>query len=239
METYLLWSPSLDEKATTLSFFATAVNIQRIANGTREIIEAMLKDLGIQNAAFQTWTTTNRFITNYLTDDPDSDDWRDSWAETWDIVVQFDAPASVNKDQYYPRRTFEIDRSWNGDTSMFPVECVVIANFAGPENIDRAQKVFGKVRTLTDNAAAVDELKAMVPEAGGDLFENLQRELMSLPARPVPTVRTRTGQAQQLLISLGSVEDEFFENGATAASLIFDLCNALGATTTHEETRDS
>ena len=238
METYLLWSPSLDENATTLSFFATAVNIQRIANGTHEMLEAMLKDLGVQNASFQKWTT-DRFITNYLTDDPDSDDWQDSWAETWEIVVQFDSPVSLDKNQYYPRRTFEIDRSWDGNTSMFPVECVVIATFARRDEFDRIQKVFEKVRTLTDNPAAVAELKAMVPEAGGDLFDNLRRELMSLTARPVPTVRTRTWQALQLLIGLNDVEEEFFETGATAASLISDLCQALGGMTTHEETRDS
>ncbi len=194
METYLLWSPALDEKATTLSFFATAVNIQRIAKGTPEMIEAMLKDLGVHDGV-QTFSTS-RFITNYLTDDPDSDDWQDSWAETWEIVVQFAAPVSLDKDQYYPRRTFEIDRSWDGDTSMFPVECVVIADFARAEDLNKAQKEF-------------------------------------------ESTRTRTGNAQQLLISLGQVGEEFFENGATAAAQVSERCQALGGTTSHEETRDS
>ena len=195
METYLLWSPSLDEKATKLSFFATAVNIQRIAKGTPEMIGAMLNDLGVHDGV-QTFSTTNRFITNYLTDDPDSEDWQDSWAETWEIVVQFAAPVSLVKDQYYPRRTFEIDRSWDGNTSMFPVECVVIADFARAKDLNQAQKEF-------------------------------------------KGTRTRPGQMQQLLISLGTVEEEFFENGATAASQISERCQELGGTTTHEETRDS
>jgi|SRR5215213_5263 len=232
METYLLWSPSLDEKRTTLSFLATAVNIQRIAKGTQEMIEGMLTNLGVENVSFQTWTTDNRFITNYLTDDPESDDWQDSWAETWEIAVQLSSPVNLNKDQYYPTRTFEIDRSWDGDSTIFPVECVVIGNFDRPETLNRAQQVFEKLKTLIDNPSVIDELKAMVPEADADLFENIRRELS-------PTSKTRTWQAQQLLISLGPVEADFFEGGARAATVIADLCHALGGTTTHEETRDA
>jgi len=238
METYLLWSPSLDEKGQQLSFLATAVNIQRIAKGTSEMIGAMLAELGVRDVPVQTWTI-NRFITNYLTDDPDSDDWQDSWAETWEIIVQFNSPVPVNKDQYYPRRSFEVDRSWDGNTSIFPVECVVIANFDSQDTFNRAQQVFEKMKTLTDNASVVDELKAMVPEADADLFEKIRGELLKLPQKPMPPFKTRTWHSLQLLISLGTVEADFFESGAQPVSLIAGLCQALGGTTTHEETRDA
>src|SRR5215467_11881837 len=113
METYLLWSPAYLEAERTLSFFATEVNIQRIARGTREMIEQMLKDLGIADAAFESWTV-RRFLTNYLTNDPDSEDWRDSWAETWELRLSLSRPLQDHKNRFELGHTREHDHSWDG-----------------------------------------------------------------------------------------------------------------------------
>ena len=72
METYFLWRILRNTRATSLSVFATLANIQRINEGTREMIEGMLEDLKAPDLRFSAWTI-DHFITNYLADDPDGD----------------------------------------------------------------------------------------------------------------------------------------------------------------------
>ena len=48
-------------------------------------------------------------------------------------------------------------------------------------------------------------------------------------------VRRRAGLPQQLLLSLGTVDEEFFTSGASAAQLLMKRVHELGGTTTWEE----
>jgi len=76
MSTFILWNASLAQKANELSFFATATQWLYINRGTRDTIAEMLGDLGVKHFAFDKWTV-DHFLTDYLLDEPLSDDWRD------------------------------------------------------------------------------------------------------------------------------------------------------------------
>ncbi|MDQ2807424.1 MAG: hypothetical protein M3Z04_11020 [Chloroflexota bacterium] len=85
MENFTLWGFSYERASSTLNFFATMVNLQRIHHGTRELMNRMLEDAGFTELVFTDGWTIHPFLTDYLTDDPESPDWEDIWLDTWEI----------------------------------------------------------------------------------------------------------------------------------------------------------
>jgi hypothetical protein len=76
MSLFILWNTLFYSKTKELSFFSTAIQLLYINKGTREMIAKLLNDLGVKQFTFDRWTI-DPFLTDYLLDEPLSDDGRD------------------------------------------------------------------------------------------------------------------------------------------------------------------
>lgn len=241
MENFILWSVSSDEKKSELSFFATAVNIQRINHGTQETIARMLNDLGSPEVSFERWSI-HRFLTDYLIDYPLSDDWKDIWTETCEITVQLSKPINLKLKNTELIRTFARDTTWKGERWQFPVKCVVVADFSNPESTAKAKQILESIEQLSESASSLDELRVQIPYVSEWILTNFlkeyqeQRRLQAKGACEV-SVRQRPGLPQQLVVSVGVFDEQFFiKEENNFAEWLLGLIHELDGTTTWEDT---
>jgi hypothetical protein len=138
MENFILHT--LEAKQKTIRFFAAWVALQRIARGTDEMIEEMLTELEVKDRRVEKWTISH-CLTNYLSDEPDSDNWKLAWLDTADVVVELDRPVRLKVKETDLLRSYARDKKWNGrGEPHFPIECAVIADFYRDNLIQRARK---------------------------------------------------------------------------------------------------
>jgi len=234
MENFILWSVSIDQATPRLSFFASAVNLQLINQGTHEMVTRMLADLGLPGVTFEKWTVRH-FLTNYLADDPNSDDWEDTWFDTWDIVVPTPSPIQLRIGEAELFRTPMYDESWQGNSRPMPAECVVVSDFYTDESIAKAQTVLERTGNLREDESLVVKLHSEVPQARTGLLAEIRNAyLHQEPPQPL-SIRQRADHPRQLILTLGNFDEEFFRDGAKLAALVSELCHALGGTTTWNE----
>lgn len=242
MENFILWSVSSDEKKSELSFFATAVNIQRINHGTQETIARMLNDLGSPEVSFERWII-DRFLTDYLIDYPLSDDWKDIWTETCEITVQLSKPINLKLKDTELIRTFARDTTWKGEPWQFPIKCVVVADFSTPASTAKAKQILELIAQLNERASSLDELRVQIPYVSEMMLTNFlkeyqeQRRLQAKGACEI-SVRQRPGLPQQLVVSVGVFDEQFFIKENNLAEWLLGLIHELDGTTTWEDTTD-
>jgi len=234
MENFILWNVSFDQATMELSFFASAVNLQLINQGTQEMVARMLADLGVSGVTFDKWKL-HHFLTDYLADDPESDDWEDTWFDTWEIAVTTTAPVQLKIGETELFRTPIYDESWQGGSRPMPADCVVVVDFPTDESMAKAQTVLEKAASLPEDESLVDKLSSEVPEARAGLFSEIRDTYLELEPRQRLFVGRRTGHPRQLFLTVGNFAEEFFQDGAKLAGLVSELCHALGGTTTWEE----
>lgn len=239
MDNFILWSVSLEEEKQMVSFFATSVQVQRINQGTEEMIAEMLEDLGASEVSFEQWSI-DRFVTDYLVDRPYSDNWRDIWADTCEIKIQLSEPINLNVKDTDLIRTFASDESWNGSPFQLPVKCVVVADFYSPESIGIAKQILTLIEQFGENVSLFDELRAQVPYVSERIVTQFlkeyreQRRLRGKTACGL-SIRQRTGLPQQLVISVGVFDEPFYAKQNNLAEWLSDLIHELGGTTTWDE----
>lgn len=211
------------------------MNIQRINQGTHEMVTKMLVDLGLPEVSFEKWTT-RRFITNYLADDLDSEDWEDIWTETWEIEVKTAALVQWEASDIDLTRTRAYDDTWQGDPMPMPIECVLVADFYSTEAIAHAVEILEGLERIRAAPSLLDVLAAQVPKAPDGLFHQIREDYLIQQLVPTPlSLRQRAGRPLQLLIFIGAIDENFFLAGAKPALLIANLCETLGGTTTWED----
>jgi hypothetical protein len=199
MENFILWNLSHNKTNQELSFFATSIQIQKINQGTEEMLNQMLEDLALSNISYQKWTVKH-FVTNYLMDFPPSDNWQDIWLDTWEIklVIENEIESQFKPTQLI--RTYARDKTWTGESLPFPVECMIIANFFEKNNLLKANQVLESINNnLPHNILIVED-------------------------------------QDNLIISWGFYDEDFWATGAILAQEISKIINQLGGTTTWEET---
>lgn len=239
MENFILWSVSFDKKERELSFFATWVQVQRINKGTRKMVAEMIDDLGITGVSFEKWSV-HHFLTNYLADNPDSDDWREVWTDTCEVKVQLAKLVKLKIKDTDLIRTYAKDNSWKGDFSPhLPGECVLVADFYSKKAVAKGEKILEMVGRLREDASLIDTLPSKVPQVPKRLFKEIREAYLEQEPQdgtpPSLTIRKRMGLPKQLVVSLGVFDEKFFRNGAKLAMLVTDLIHALDGTTTWSE----
>jgi hypothetical protein len=242
MENFILSSVSFNEEVRELSFFATPVHIKRINKGTQEMITEMIEDLGISEVSFERWNV-DHFVTNYLMDHPPSEDWKDIWTDTCEIKLQLAVPIKLEIKDTELIRTFARDKSWKGESSYLPSQCVVVADFYSPEFLAKAKKILDRVGKLRENASLIDELHSQVPDIPKELFTKIHEAYLELETYQgkMPSelsLRQRAGLPKQLMLYLGVFDEKFFIDGAKLAKAVSDLVYELNATTTWDEMMD-
>jgi hypothetical protein len=182
MALFILWNALFDSKTKELSFFATALQGHYINNGTREMLAEMLGDMGVKYFAFDKWTV-DHFLTDYLLDEPLSDNWRDIWAHTSEIKVHFTEEIQLALEvtdlvRTLARDATSFDNQFDAPSVYFPSKCVLIADFYDSESLATAKKILPMVRLLRKNEAHIDILRSQAPELSEYRLVRLRREYL-------------------------------------------------------------
>ncbi|NTX62828.1 hypothetical protein HUA74_19460 [Myxococcus sp. CA051A] len=230
MENFILWNAAMQDDERTLGFAVFATAVKQLHQGSREMVEQMLSDLGIPNTPFTSWRVSH-FATNYLADDLDADDWEDIWNDHWQVEVQLAQPLQHTWSDFELRRSFASDSSWTGEPSQPPMDCLVVADFLDGAAIPHAEVVLKQLEALRSGALTPSELQREVAEAPPTLIAELAQELGAWPDARIDVKRWAT-EPERLLISLGRFDTDFFESGATLAIKVQELCQVLGGVTT-------
>lgn len=237
MENFILWNAAVRDEGRTLSFTAMAMAIKQLHQGTREMVEQMLQDLGVPGVAFSSWSVRH-FVTNYLADDLDSDEWQDTWNDHWRVDVRLDAPLQRTWSDLELLRTYASDASWEGDPPEPPYECVVVTDFPEADALTGAEAVLRRLEALRTGTLTPDELRREVPTARPALPRELAEQLRARPDARVEVERRAT-EPERLVISVGRFGEDFFEDGAQLAEQVRELCRVLGGLTTWNDLTDS
>jgi hypothetical protein len=211
---YYIWNPYLvPDHHKSLEFVLTRGDSNQIAKGTKEFIENILKDIGVNErvAKWSIYPCRSKYYSEYLGED----DWRDNWQIVWKVhVITTTNIGELPKIKEDAIGTDATDDSWStknvlDDTDK--VACLVIADF--------------------DNEAALK--KAQDTISGNDLKEMRKRYSAGKPTFSRSVV---SGKYHQLQINLGRFPGDFFAKGADYAERVIELCkNAEG--TVHFEDR--
>ena len=216
MENYILWGATAADNA--LALLVTRVNLQRIGKGTREFVHALLEELGI-DAMPKEWRIAAHFITDYLTNDPDSNEWEDSWSETWDFRIPVDVsrlrlPASNDL-----RRTAWYDETVEDNELSFPILLVLFAEFQSDEQPDAARRELHELFSDSSGSAGDAALRAAI-----DAIPEQQRSGLSANTR-----------GSLLQVSLGLVGEDFIESSRPLMDAVRAWIEAHGGVTTWDE----
>lgn len=245
MPAFILWNALFESKTKELSFFSTAIQLLYINQGTRDTIAEMLDDLGVGQYSFDGWTV-DHFVTDYLLDEPLSDDWRDIWAHTWEIKVHLTEAIKLDLEVTNLVRTSArddtdfVDELSNDLSAYFPAKCVLIADFYDSESLAIAQKILPMVNILRDNEAYIEIIRSQAPQLRERQLKKLRKEYQGQEyfyKRILEdlSIRQRHELPLQLMVTVGTFTQEFFEDEATLAHLISCLIHELGGTTTWYE----
>ena len=237
MENFILWNAAVQDGGQTLSFSAFAMAIKQLHQGTPEMVAQMLRDLGVPDIAFSSWRVSH-FVTNYLADDLDSDDWEDIWNDNWRVDVRLVTPLQRSWSDLELIRTYASDASWPGETPDPPFECVVMADFLETGALTHAEALLRRLEGLRTGTLTPAELLREVPTARPELPRELAEELRARPEARV-VVERRATEPERLVISVGRFDMDFFEDGAPFAEKVRELCRVLGGLTTWNDLTDA
>ncbi|MEG4323835.1 hypothetical protein QUB37_27300 [Microcoleus sp. AT3-A2] len=250
MPAFILWNALFEPKTKELSFFSTAIQLLYINKGTREMIAKMLEDLGVGQYSFDRWTV-DHFLTDYLLDEPLSDNWREIWAHTWEIKVYFTESIVLDLEVTDLVRTsagdntsfIDIEGLFDNLSAHFPSKCAIVADFYDSESLATAQKILPMVNLLRDNEAYIEIMQLQAPEVREYLLVMLRQEYLEQQTlyEKIPeklSIRQRAELPLQLIVTVGTFTEEFFEDDAKLACQISDLVHYLGGTTTWNERID-
>jgi hypothetical protein len=137
VENFNLWNAWIDGDRMTITFFATSCGLQRINKGTPEMVKEMLGDIGASKAEVSGWKL-EFFATDYVSDDPDSEDWEDRWRASWRVRVQLGRPVDFKPKSMNLMESLASDSTWEGDEAI-PSKAVVVADFADHQTTQSAR----------------------------------------------------------------------------------------------------
>jgi hypothetical protein len=112
---FFLWHPAIIDGGTRCAFDATAYEAQQLAQGTRELMNAFLRDLGLSAKAAR-WHI-EPFCSPYFAADLRSPDWMDRIVRAWRIEVELEAalPHRFSPLLFRPYATAATDETWEYD----------------------------------------------------------------------------------------------------------------------------
>jgi len=214
MSAYYIWNPYVPpDHPKTLDFVITNGDVPNGIPRSKEFIERVLKDMGIE-ANVASWSI-EPYRTSYYSEYLDEDDWRGIWQLVWKARVVTTKEIGKLPEMRVPWiGTNATGRGyWEGPDDDAAVGCLVISDFDSEGALKKAQAA------ITDS----DELKEMQ-----------QRYSVGAPAFSRSEV---LGKYQQLQIDLGEFSGEFFAQGADYAQRVMELCQQAKGTV-HFEARD-
>lgn len=140
----LLWgATTTEDDDTKLSWFAgmERPDERGIKEGTSEMIATMLKDLGYQASAVESWQLRH-LRTNYV--DPKT------WGHAWEITAKLPGRVAELPLQGNVTKTSAEDATWDGVLPAAPSEHVLFIDFRDADIAERAERILGAVARELD-----------------------------------------------------------------------------------------
>jgi hypothetical protein len=173
----ILWGATIEEEdESSLSWFASGE--PGIKDGTSEMVLAMMKDLGYQVSAVESWKV-RPVRTNYVDG---------SWANAWEVTAKLPARVAELPLQGKSVESKATDASFDGKLPSGAIEHVIFVDFADSDVAERAERILGVVAkeldmtlshrgnetaTLLASFGAVDEVDAEKTEKAKAVFAQL------------------------------------------------------------------
>ena len=207
-----IWNPYIGpDQPGKLEFILTRSDADAIAEGTKEFVEELLRDIGAKAEVIH-WSI-KPYRSNYYSDYLGINDWRGTWEPIWKVAVEtvseFDPLPEINSPWI---ETNAVDGSWLFTTRLrddADINCLVISDFDDEEALRKVQ-------------VAIER---------GDFRELQERYSVGTPIFSRSEV---LGKYKQLQIDLGKFPSEFFASGADYAESVIKLCKQLKGTTHYE-----
>lgn len=169
MENFSLWNARADSSKTSVTFFATSAGFQRINRGTSKMVAEMLNDLGVPSDRVKDWSVLP-FATDYLSDDLNTDDWRDRWLTSYEVTVRMSGPIAFKAPSKYLIESLAADKTWTGDEPA-PQWCTVVADFPSESERPRfEQAVTGRSPDLKVEQSRAHDRQTLVSIPAGEAF---------------------------------------------------------------------
>lgn len=196
-----------------------------IHQGTPEMLDEMLSDLGLSEVKYRTWSVTS-FRSNHFSSSDEPVSSPNSWSASWELSLELDDALSdgfaAPRDDYNILRTYALDKTWDGKDPSGTLTYRIVGRFYNPILLDRALIAFESLWA---------PIRQHDPDVG-DMVERLRRhpQASQISARALPT------GALDLEVSIGTYDRATFtSSGAVAAELACDLIHELAGTTTWDE----
>ena len=225
MENFMLWGITVEPGTSSLSFFATRIQVPCIHQGTREMIDTMLADIKGPNIDYTDWYIRH-ILNNYYSSVDQPIGSPDAWANTWEIRLNLTKPASPNlifpSDDREIRRTYARDDTWDGSFPSCSAPYVIVARFYNQNLFARAIAAFSSLREPHEGED---------PEVQ-DLIDGLKKH----PCSSGISARQRTPSLMEIAIALGTFDEVTFPaQGGRLAEQVSELIHEFGATITWDE----
>jgi hypothetical protein len=203
MSAYFIWDPHvISDDPKTLRFILTRGDADAILEGTREFMEALSKDIGLE-LKVERWVI-DPARTQYYSEYLDEEEWLDTWQIVWNVrLTATQNIGSIPAQKVAWIETNATDASWSTDkhlTDDAVVSCLVIADFRASKDLEKATAAVASNGTL-------EKMRAKY-SVDAPIMENYDV----------------TGGYKQLQINLGKFPGEFFASGADYAKSVMDLC---------------
>jgi hypothetical protein len=131
----ILWGATIDDDdETTLSWFASGE--PGIKDGTSEMVLAMVKELGYQLTAVESWKV-RAIRTNYLDGT--------TWAPAWEVRATFAARVAELPLQGKSVESKAVDPTFAGGLPSGEAENVMFIDFKDSDLAERAERILGVV----------------------------------------------------------------------------------------------
>jgi hypothetical protein len=131
----ILWGATTNEEDDTiLSWFVAGE--PGIKNGTREMVAAMLRDLGYQLSEVASFAVRH-LRTNYLDGE--------TWSHAWEVTVKLPARVAELALQGRSVESKATDATFDGSLPSGKAEHVMFVDFADSDVAERAERILGVV----------------------------------------------------------------------------------------------
>jgi hypothetical protein len=228
LENFILWNLNGGRRSKRICFYATSLGLQQINRGSREMLGDMLRDWGFEAVDIDDWAVRH-MATDYLSDERDSEDWRDRWMSTWEIEIQAEDAVAL------PARKWEVptlahDKTYGGEEQI-PAEALVVADFKSEKPLDQLVEILGGLGE--PDGGVEHRIRRAAAEVKPQLVRRLSEELARYRAHEIKAgfeYEISQARKHQLFIHIAA-NREFFEGGASLAVAIEALTEQLGGST--------
>ena len=218
--------------------------MHRIEGGSEQMMMQMMTDLGVDSPSILNWELSP-LLTNYLKDEGDEDSWEDLWNEAWKVTVYLKNEIDYLPDNLDLVRSSAFDTSQEkNDIKLFPIDCVIVADFFLGDFFEAFQEHFVEVLDALKKNTSLQIFLNLFDEEFIDVYTEIyntyQEYLLYTNGENLIDIQINVNEEawQQVIISFGKLEKSFFEKGAPLANAFTSLISIFDGIVYWDKTYD-